>query len=436
VLRPGDFALKPGMRVSALLSADNLLPEYYGSAGQIIRLCPPDQHPEVLYFDVEQALKGDPAYDLELKEYDRVKVFARKEMEETPFVRVNGEVQRPGQKRFFANMTVRDLLMQGGNVKMDAYLKSAEITRLKRTGDTVSSSSLRVDLGKALQGGPENIKLEPFDELSVRRIPNWAESTERYVLLNGEFVFPGIYPIHKGERLSSVIARAGGFTDVAYLKGVRFTRELARKLQQQRMDEALAKAQEDIIKLQTKSAQTASTAEEVAASKAALESLMKSVEVLKNKKAEGRVILKITSLGELRSSIYDLELQSGDNLTVPSDPGGVNIIGDVYNQNTVVSQPAKSIDWYLDQVGGPTGDADLSEVYVVKVDGSVISQKNSTSFLFFNSFWGKHLDSGDTVIVPRQYEKTAWLRDIKDIASIIGNIGITAGVLVAAGLKF
>jgi protein involved in polysaccharide export with SLBB domain len=436
VLRPGDFALKPGMRVSALIGADNLLPEYYTSAGQIIRLCPPDQHPEVIYFDVSKALQGGPGNDLELKEFDRVKIFARKEMEETPFVRVNGEVQRPGQKRFFENMTVRDLLVQGGNVKLDAYLKNAEITRLKRSGDTVTSYSLQVDLEKAIKGGADNIKLEPFDELSVRRIPNWAEATERYVILGGEFVFPGIYPIHKGERLSSVIRRAGGFTDLAYLKGVKFTRETIRRLQQQRMDEALVKAQEDIIKLQTKTAQTASSPEEVAASKSALEGLLQSVEVLKTKKAEGRVIVEIASLNDLKGSVYDLELQGGDNLTVPSDPGGVNIIGDVYNQNTVVSQRGKNVDWYLAQVGGPTGDADLSEVYVVKVDGSVISQKNSASFLFYNSFWGKKLDSGDTVLVPRQYEKTAWLRDIKDIAQILGNIAVTAGVLVAAGLKF
>jgi len=436
VLRPGDFALKPGMRVSALLSADNLLPEYYRSAGQIIRLCPPDQHPEVLFFDVSRALKGEPGDDLELKEFDRVKIFARKEMEETPFVRVNGEVLRPGQKRFFANMTVRDLLMQGGNVKQDAYLKNAEITRLKRSGDTVTSYSLQVDLEKAIKGGAENIKLEPFDELSVRRIPNWSESTGRYVLLQGEFVFPGVYPIYKGERLSSVIERAGGFNDLAYLKGVKFTRELARRLQQQRMDEALAKAQEDIIKLQTKTAQTASSAEEIAAAKTTLDGLMQSVEVLKTKKAEGRILVEIASLKDLKGSVYDIELQGGDRLTVPSDPGSINVIGDVYNQNSIVSQRGKSVEWYLDQVGGATGDADLSEVYVVKVDGSVISQKNSTSFLFFNSFWGKHLDSGDTVIVPRQYEKTAWLRDIKDIAQVIGNIAVTAGVLVAAGLKF
>ena len=101
-----------------------------------------------------------------------------------------------------------------------------------------------------------------------------------------------------------------------------------------------------------------------------------------------------------------------------------------------MSQHGKTVDWYLSQVGGPNGDADLSEVYVVKVDGSVISQKNSGGFLFYNAFWSKPLDSGDTVIVPRQYEKTAWLRDIKDIASIIGNFAMTAGVLVAAGIKF
>ena len=436
VLRPGDYALKPGMRMSALLGADNLLPEYYPSAGQIIRLYPPDLHPEVTFFDVTRALSGEPGYDLELKEFDRVKVFARKEKEETPFVKVSGEVQKPVQTRFFENMTVRDLVMQGGNVKQTAYLKSAEITRLKRSGDSVTSFSLPVDLGKALQGGAENIKLEPFDELTVRRIPNWAEETERYAVLQGEFVFPGTYPIFKGERLSSVIARAGGFSERAYLKGAAFTRLSTRLLQQRRMDEALNKAQVDIVTLQTKMSQTASSVEEVASSKATLEGLLQSIEVLKTKKAEGRMLVTIDSLQSLKGSVYDLELQGGDQLTVPSDPGGVNVIGDVYNQNTVVSQHGNSVQWYLDQVGGATGDADLSEVYVVKVDGSVVSQKNSSSFLFFNSFWGKSLDSGDTVIVPRQYEKTAWLRNIKDVVSIISNVALTAGVMVAAGLKF
>ena len=436
VLRPGDYALKPGMKVSSLLTGDNLLPEYYPGSGQIIRLCPPEMHPEVVFFDVARALKGEAGFDLELKEFDRVKIFKRSEMEEVPSVKVSGEVQKPGQVRYLANMTVRDLLMQAGNVKLTAYLKNAEITRLKRTGDSVTSYSITVDLEKALAGGPENIKLEPFDELNVRRIPNWAESTERYVTLKGEFVFPGVYPIYKGERLSSVIERAGGFTDLAYLNGAKFTRKLIQQLQQQRMNEALAKAEADILKLQTNMSQTAASVEEAASAKATLEGLNQSLSVLKGKKAEGRMIVDIKSLKDLKGSIYDVELQGDDQLTVPSDPGGINVIGDVFNQSTLVSQNGKSVKWYLSQVGGATGDADMGGVYVVKVDGSVVSQENSASFLFYNSFWGKPLESGDTVIVPRQFEKTPWLRNIKDIAMIIGNFAVTAGVLVAAGIKF
>ncbi|WP_236021486.1 polysaccharide biosynthesis/export family protein [Geomesophilobacter sediminis] len=436
VLRPGDYALKPGMRVSALLGGDSLLPEYYRGTGQIIRLLPPDLHPEIVLFNVASALKGEPTSDLELKEFDRVRIFARKEMEETPFVKVSGEVQRPGQIRYFENMTVRDVLIQAGNPKMTAYLKHAEISRVKKVGDVVTYFPIQVDLESAMNGGNGNLKLEPFDELNVRRLPNWAESTERYVNLSGEFVFPGIYPIYKGERLSSVIERAGGFTDRAYVKAARFTRENARKLQQQRMDEALAKAEQDITNLQAKMAQTAASPEDVASSKTTLEGLLRSVEVLKSKKAEGRMLIEVTSLRELKGSIYDLELQGGDQLSVPSDPGGVNVIGDVYNQNTVVTQQGQNLDWYLKQVGGPTKDADTDEIYVVKADGTVVSQKNSGSFLWYNTFWHKGLDSGDTIIVPHQYEKTAWLKDIKDIAQVLGNIAVTAGVLVAAGLKF
>lgn len=433
VLRPGDYALKPGTRVSSLLKGDNLLPEYHAAAGQITRLFPPDLHPEIMYFNVTRALNGEPDYDVELKEFDRVKIFPRTEMEEVPFVQVSGEVLRPGQFRYLENMTVRDLLMQAGNVKLNAYLKNAEIVRIKRAESRVVSYVLPVDLEAALKGGEANIKLQPFDELTVRRIPNWAEATDRYVTLSGEFVFPGTYPIYKGERLSSVIARAGGFSNLAYLKGAKFTRENVRKLQQQRMDEALQKAQEDIIHLQTNMAQTAASAEEVSAAKTTLDGLNRSVEILKTKKAEGRVLMEIASLDELKGSSYDLELQGGDQLTIPSDPGGVNVIGNVYNQSTVVSQDGRDIEWYLHQVGGPTGDADTSEIYVVKVNGTVVSQANSGKFLFYNSFWGKSLDSGDTIIVPRQYEKTAWLRTVKEITQILGNVAMTAGVAIAAG---
>jgi len=434
VLRPGDYALTPGMHLSALLGADNLLPEYFMSAGQVTRLYPPDYHPEVLFFDVSKAIEHDAANDLELQEFDRVRIFSRWEMEEMPTVRVSGEVQRPGMYRLFKNMTVRDLLMQAGNVKLTAFLKNAEITRIKRSGESVYSFSINVNLSDALKGGKENVELKPFDELYVRRIPNWAEETDRYITLKGEFVFPGVYPIYKGERLSSVIKRAGGFTDKAYLPAAKFTRVQVRELQQKRMDEVLAKSELEINRKQSELSSTASSPEELAATKSSLEGLMKSVQTLKQARAEGRLVVKLSDPDKLKGSPYDLEAMGGDLLEVPADPQMVSVLGQVYNPTSFVYQPGDNVGDYLKRAGGATNEAERSEMYMVKADGSVVSRQASGGFLGFGGFESKKVQSGDTVVVPQRTEKTPWMRDIKDIATILGQIAVTAGVVLAAGL--
>ncbi len=435
VLRPGDYALKPGMRLSSLLGSDNLLPEYYMSAGQITRLYPPDFHPEVMFFDVAGALKGDPASDLALIEFDKVRIFSRWEMEEMPTVRVSGEVQKAGTYRLFENMTVRDLLMQAGNVKLTAYLKNADITRIKHSGEAVTSFSVPVNLTEALMGGEANLKLEPFDELYVRRIPNWAEETDRYITLKGEFVFPGVYPIYKGEHLSNIIKRAGGYTDNAYLPGVKFTRVLVRELQQKRMDEVLARTEVDILKKQSELTSTAASPEELAATKASLDGLMKSVQMLKQARAEGRLITKISSPETMMDSAYDLEAMGGDTIEVPTDPKMVSVLGEVYNPTSFVFKPGNSIGDYLIRAGGATREAQKDEFYLIKADGSVVSrQASSGGFFGYGGFLSKRVDSGDTVVVPQRMEKIAWMREIKDITTILAQIALSAGVLIAAGL--
>lgn len=434
VLRPGDYALKPGMRVADLLLPDNLLPEYFSGSAQLTRLHGPDFHPEVTFINVGKALAGDPTHNLELREFDVIRLFSRWELEEMPKVRVSGEVQKPGEFRLFPNMTVRDLLLLGGNPKLTAYLKQAELARIRKNGDSVTSFPIRISIAEALKGNPEhNLPLEPFDELSVRRIPNWSEETERYITLQGEFVFPGTYPVFKGERLSSVIARAGGFTDKAYLRGARFTREPVRQLQQKRMEEVIARTEEEILRKSAELSAVAASKEELEATRAALESLRRSVELLKTKKAEGRVVIALSPPGELAKGPYDVELTGGDTLYVPQDPKVVSVLGQVYNPTSFIHIPGRDAKNYLSLAGGPTREADEGEIYLVRVDGTVISKKQAV-FWFFNNLMSQDLDSGDTVVVPQRFEKIAWMRDIKDIATILGQLALTAGVIVAAGL--
>jgi polysaccharide biosynthesis/export protein len=430
--RPGSYALKPGLRLSDVLALDHFLPEYYPSFIEVTRLMPPDLQPQKIVVKLDGLLSRDPAQDLEIKEFDVIRVFSKLELERQPKVKVAGEVQTPGEYRLFKEMRLRDLLIQGGYPTPSAYLASAEISRLKRTNDKVTSYPLSVNLADALKGDPtSNILLEPFDELTVRKIPNWADETERHITLSGEFRFPGVYPIYKGEHLSSVIERAGGYSDKAYLAGAKFTRESLRQLQQKRMDEALTKTEAEVAKKQADLASTAASKEEADATKAALEGLQRSINLLKNKRAEGRLVIRVAALEEMKNTRADLAVEGGDNLTVPTDPDAVNILGQVYNPTSVAYEPHSNAGYYINKVGGPSKDADEDEIYLVKMDGTVFSKQQST---FFHRFMSRDIDSGDTIVVPQQFEKTAWLRDIKDIATILGQIALTAGVLIATGL--
>jgi len=316
-------------------------------------------------------------------------------------------------------------------------MKNADITRLKRSGESVTSYPININLEEALKDNPQhNIPLMSFDELIVRKIPNWANETERYVVLTGEFRFPGRYPIFKGEKLSSVIQRAGGYTDKAYLRAAKFTRVSVRELQQKRMDEIIVKTEQEVVKKKAEVASVAASTEELNATKASLEGLSRSIELLKTVKAEGRLVIRMSQLDKFKDSPYDVELMGGDILDIPQKPNAVNVLGQVFNQTSVILIGDEDADFYLEKAGGPTRDADQDNIYIVRVDGTVQSRQQVSFFkgLFSSSFMSNILGPGDTIVVPQRYEKIAWMREIKDLTSILANIALSAGVMVAAGL--
>jgi protein involved in polysaccharide export with SLBB domain len=445
VARPGEYQFREGMRITDLIASFTaLLPDSYMESGEVTRLVPPDLHREILSFNLRKALEGDPAENLLLHEQDTVKVFSRWDMQEKPTVSINGQVVNPGTYDFYPRMTVRDLVTAAGSLKRNAYLNNAELTRIVVANGRAEATRIGVDLGKALTGDPQqNMELQPDDVLIVRGIVDWLEATDRFIALQGEVKFPGVYSITKGERLSSVIARAGGYSDKAYLRGAKFTRKSVQESQQRRMDEVIARSEKDILQKQGELAALSASKEELEATKAALEGLMKGLERLKTVRAEGRVVIHLASLDDLRKSPYDLELQGGDSLEIPQTPSVVSVMGEVYNQTTLVYLPAKNVGFYLKKSGGPTRDAEEDEMYLIKADGSVMSRQQSTAGIHwdedqrswtFGGFMSSSMDPGDTLVVPQRLERIAWMRDIKDITTIISQIALTAGVIVAAGL--
>ena len=441
VVRPGEYQFRKGMRVLDVISGfDKLLPESYLDSAEITRLALPDYHKEMLTFNLGKALSGSEADNIPLQEQDTIKVFSRADMQEKLVVTINGQVVNPGTYNYYPGMTVRDLVTTAGSLKHNALLKQAELSRIVLKDEKATSSQIIIDLGKAMSGDPNNnLPLQPDDALSVRSIADWLDATDKFVTLKGEVLYPGVYAIARGEKISSVIARAGGYTSKAYLPGAKFTRKSVKDAQQKRMDEIIDRTEKEIYQKQASLSSVAGSKEEMEATKAALDGLLKQLELLKKTKAEGRVVIRIARLDELRKSSYDLDLEGGDTLEIPARPSVVHVMGQVYNPTSFVYTPENtSVENYLNRAGGPTRDGEESDMYIVRADGSVFSKQQSSFGIKWNdearswtfgSFYATPMLPGDTLVIPQILERTAWMREIKDITTILANIALSAGTI-------
>lgn len=445
VFRPGDYQFREGMKVKDIVTSyESLLPDSYLESASVIRLMPPDRHREVVTFNLGKALSGDDEANIALLEQDTVKIYSRWDMKEKEKVGINGQVINPGMYDYYPNMTVRELIAAAGSLKRNAFMDDAELTRVSETNGRAVSSRVAINLGRALTGDSQhNLRLQPDDVLIVKGVEEWLNARDRFVTLEGEVRFPGTYSISKGELLSSLISRAGGYTDKAYLLGAKFTRRSVRISQQKRMDEMILRTEKEIMQRQASLASVAASREELDATKASLDGLLKSLETMKTLKAEGRVVIRLSSLDALQKSPYNLALEGGDVLAIPTRTSVVNVMGEVFNPTSLVYMPEKDVSYYLNKSGGATRSADEDEMYIVKVDGTVFSRQQSSFGIRWNedtrswtsgSFMSSQIDAGDTLVVPQKIEQMAWLRTIKDITTIISQIALTAGT-VLIGLK-
>ncbi len=440
VQRPGKYELKPNMRLSNLFTSNELFrPQVNLEYAEIERMVPPDLNPITLPFNLGQVMKGNSDQDYLLEQFDIVR-FYRWDQKGKRSVSVSGMVYDPKEYRFVEGMRVKDLIAAAGGLENNSYLRKAEITRRHISQDGVDTEKIDINLALALQGDPEqNIVLQDYDHLVVRPIPELDFND--VVEIAGEVMFPGEYPIRKGERLSSIIERAGGYTNDAYLRGAVFTRASAMLVQQRRMEDLVAQLEESLLTTTSQGLSGALDSESVNMQKANLEAKKELIAKLKTVRIEGRVVIKL-SRNEFQGSKYDLELESGDFLTIPRVPGIINVVGEVFNPTALLYEQGQTLEQYLAKVGGMTKEADRKQVSVIRADGSVISmmQKRSSRLLWDSqrnqwqlggSFLSTKLDPGDTIVVPKKLDYTAWLRNTKDITQILFQVAMAAGVVIA-----
>jgi len=297
----------------------------------------------------------------------------------------------------------------------------------------LSTTLVPFNLGKAiLDDDPtQNLLLRPGDVVTIFSVddiqPPIARQT-KYVRLEGEFVNPGIYRVEPGETLRQLVARVGGLSPNAYLFGAEFTRESNRIYQQKKLDEAVNRLEREIQSTSISASKNVTTAEEAAGLTQNAQAQQALISKLRQVKATGRIVLEVPPEENAGlKDLPDIALEDSDRFIVPSRPSTVSVIGAVYNENAFVFRPNKSLTDYLRQAGGVSRTGDKGDLYVLRVDGSVLSKRQSGWLV--GSFDGERLMPGDTIVVPEDFERTTWTKTLKDYGQILYQFGLGAAAI-------
>ena len=416
VKRPAIYEIRSATRLSELVDlAGGVTPTGYLKRVQVVRSQP---NAERVTLDVDLTgfyLKGEDKSNPPVNAGDLVLIH-RSDPRVYNTVKVEGAVKYPGAYELKPMMRIGDLL-PAEKLLPEAQAERVEIAR--RRAD-LSLEIVGVNLKKAWARDPEqNLLLKPLDEVTVRTELKPA----RAVTLSGQVVRPGVYTVAEGERLSSVLARAGGFTERANLKAAVFTRASLRKVEQEQLD-AFVRGQEQRILATASTVTIGAEKEEVAAQQVALQARREMLRALASKVAVGRVVVNLDAPEKLKGSENDVVVIDGDTLDVPEPAQSVLVIGAVRNSTSVQYKQGAAADYYVNRVGGFSKDADKNEVYIAKADGSALAS-------FTNI---REVEPGDSIIVPpKAEERTRVLPTIRDVVQTIGSALLSLAALVALG---
>lgn len=516
VFHPGKYAYRDGMKITDLIhSYTDLLPEPYAGHAEIIRLQAPDYTPEVLAFNLGDALAGKEQ-NLALKAFDTVRIFGRYDFEDQPVITVSGEVRDPGDhvtngvtrlrdaiylangttpeaelndaqvfrrtqdgklkvisvdlKKALANdskdnvllepkdrvfihrnlnkvdpptvvvagevarpgkyplgedMSAADLVRVSGGFKRGAYTETADLTRYEMIeGKSVAGETLSVPVAKAMSGAPDSdVRLHDGDVLTIKQIAGWND-VGASINVKGEVIHPGTYGIQEGERLSSVLQRAGGFRADAYPYGVIFERKQVRQLEEENREQLVRQVRIDGANLTLIPAQDT---DQKMAKEAAVNQWQAALQKLQASPPSGRLVIHISKdIKRWANTPNDLQVRAGDVIYIPKRSNFVMVEGSVYNPTAVTYKPGKDAGWYLKQAGGPTNSANKKAVFVIRADGSVAGGSGG---LFSGGIGREALHPGDLVMAPEKaFSGTTKWKQTLESAQLAYAVGIAVQV--------
>ena len=375
VFRPGLYQL--GNNINSVRSliehAEGITEEAFTNRAVMHRM-KADRTLEVVSVDLAGILNGTSA-DIPLKENDVLFVPTKQDAMVDRTITIHGEVHYPGIYKYADNETIEDFILQAGGLRESASRVKVDVAR--RVSDpkaTVNDSiiartySFAIKDGFVVDGTP-GFTLMPFDEVYVRKSPGY--SAQQNIKVEGQAMFPGTYTLSmKNERLSDILKKAGGVTDLAYTPGARLERRIT---------------PDEKLRMQT------------------------ITNMLNSQSGNDSLDIKKLDLGntyyvgiELDKAIAepggdaDIVLREGDRLIIPEYNGTVKISGDVMYPNTVAYEKGKRASYYIDQAGGWGDRAKKSNTYIIYMNGTVAKVGHNAKIM-----------PGCEIVVPSKPKKDA-----------------------------
>lgn len=393
VFQPGKYQYKQGLTLADLLKkAEGYTKEAFLDRGIVVRTYD-KTNKETLSFSLKNSNEN-----LLLKDNDSVYVFSKEELKEKESITINGAVNKPNKFDFMKGMRVEDLIVLAGGLKDGADASVIDVSRRLKDGsfETISEN-YNIGATQSLEGSSyKDFKLQPFDVVSVRYLKGYTK--QKTVKIQGEVNYSGTYSLaSKNERISDLIEQAGGLTKFAYVEGAFLSRR--------------NNTLEDIKQL------------DLIESFGDKDSLTVSSEEIKKKSffKIGTDLKKIMSKG--KHTKYDLILEEGDELFIPSERQIVKVEGEVLSPSLVRYEKGKSFKYYIENSGGFSSNAKKNKAYVVYANGDI---KTTKSFLFFKSY--PDVKPGAVILVPKKPEVRNKVTTQQVIAVTTGLA--TLGVLV------
>ena len=401
VYRPGIYELGGKLNTMRELveKADGLMADAFTGRAVLYRERE-NKTREVKQIDIRAIMEGTQP-DIPLQKNDVLYIPSIHDLEDLGNVQIYGEVAHPGDYPYADNMTLEDLVITAGGLRESASVVRVDVARrIKDPKSTESSATIGQTFSFGLKDGfvvdgEPGFTLQPYDQVFVRRSPGY--SAQQNVTVSGEVLYGGTYALTtKSERISSVIAKAGGATPFAYVKGAKLTR-VANEEEIRRM--------QDVVTLLRRQVGDA---------------MIDSLGI--NVQNTFTVGIDLEAALANPGSDADIVLREGDVITVPEYNNTVKIDGAVMMPNTVSFKKGESVKYYISQAGGYGQNAKKSKKFIIYMNGQIAEVKGS----------GKsQIEPGCEIIVPSKRKKQFNIGNLVGLTSSVASLATLATAITA-----